>query len=190
LTFPVNNEGVRAAVCGRAAGLRQMVRMRPITPRKNQYALRAVFELAKHREDGPVKISEIARAQAIPPRFLEVILSRLKRSGLIDSKRGFYGGYFLTRPPHAISVGDIMSFMQGERREGECAACRTRARCPFENRCAFSGMWNRVNSAIFEVYYDTSIQDLLDCDRSLKRRKGEKTRKTHVGSPGGTRTLS
>ena len=69
----------------------------PITPKKNQYALRAIFELAKHRGQGPKKISEIAEIQAIPLRFLEVILSQLKGSGLVESKRGFYGGYFLIR---------------------------------------------------------------------------------------------
>lgn len=147
--------------------------MPPITSRKNQYALRAVFELAKHGDNGPIKISEVAFAQAIPVRFLEVILSRLKRSGLIDSKRGFTGGYFLTRPPSQITVGDIMSFMQREGKTEGCAACLSMARCPFEHPCAFSMMWNRVNHAIYEVYNQTSIQDLLDCDRSLKRKKGK-----------------
>ena len=52
-----------------------------ITPKKNQYALRAIFELAKHMGKGPKKISEIAKAQAIPMRFLEVILGQLKGSG-------------------------------------------------------------------------------------------------------------
>ena len=54
-----------------------------ITPKKNQYALRAILELAKHKGKGPKKISEIAEAQAIPLRFLEVIISQLKGSGLV-----------------------------------------------------------------------------------------------------------
>ena len=52
----------------------------PITPKKNQYAWRAIFELAKHEGKGPKKISEIAEVQSIPLRFLEVILSQLKGS--------------------------------------------------------------------------------------------------------------
>jgi Rrf2 family protein len=147
--------------------------MAPITPRKNQYALRAVFELAKHRGGGPIKISAVARAQAIPVRFLEVILSRLKRSGLIDSKRGFTGGYFLTRPPSHITVGQIMSFMRGDDQPLGCAACLSNTRCPFEHACAFSMMWDRVTRAIDTVYNETSIQDLLDCESSLKRKKGK-----------------
>ena len=71
--------------------------------KKNQYALRAIFELAKHDGKGPQKISEIAKAQAIPEKFLEVILNQLKGSGLVDSKRGFYGGYYLIRSPEKIT---------------------------------------------------------------------------------------
>jgi len=145
------------------------MRMTPITPRKNQYALRAVFELAKHRGQGPTKISDIAAAQSIPLRFLEVILNQLKGSGLIDAKRGFYGGYYLTRSPERITVADIMSFMQGRpARPAQCAVCKARVKCPHGSRCAFMAMWNRVDRAILQVYTETTIQDLLDNDRQLQ----------------------
>jgi Rrf2 family protein len=147
------------------------MRMTPITPRKNQYALRAVFELAKHRGKGPTKISDIADAQSIPVRFLEVILNKLKGSGLIDAKRGFYGGYYLTRSPDRITVADIMSFMLGPPKQQVCAACVAKVNCPHGNRCAFSSMWNRVNRAISQVYNETTIQDLLDNDRQLQGKK-------------------
>ena len=142
--------------------------MQAITPRKNQYALRAIFELAKHRDKGPTKISDIADAQSIPLRFLEVILNKLKGSGLIDAKRGFYGGYFLTRSPEQITVADVMSFLQGSPKAVQCAACVVKAKCPHGHRCAFSSMWNRVNRAIAQVYTETTIQDLLDNDRQLQ----------------------
>ena len=142
--------------------------MQAITPRKNQYALRAIFELAKHRDKGPTKISDIADAQSIPLRFLEVILNKLKGSGLIDAKRGFYGGYFLTRSPEQITVADVMSFLQGSPKAVQCAACVVKAKCPHGHRCAFSSMWNRVNRAISQVYTETTIQDLLDNDRQLQ----------------------
>ena len=151
--------------------------MVPLTLKKNQYALRAVFELAKHHGAGPTKISQIARVQFIPVRFLEVILNTLKRSGLVDSKRGFYGGYFLRRPPDQISVGDIMRFLEGHSAAVQCAACTEKPNCPSGRRgCAFSSMWNRVNQAILTVYNETTIQDLLDNDRRLraKRRRTER----------------
>jgi Rrf2 family protein len=145
--------------------------MQAITPRKNQYALRAIFELAKHGGKGPTKISDIADAQSIPLRFLEVILHELKGSGLIDAKRGFYGGYYLTRSPDQITVADVMSFLQGSPKAVQCAACVAKVKCPHGHRCAFSSMWNRVNRAISQVYTETTIQDLLDNDRQLHGKK-------------------
>jgi Rrf2 family protein len=130
--------------------------------KKEQYALRAMFELAKHEGKGPTKISEIAQAQAIPLRFLEVILSQLKGSGLIDSKRGFYGGYYLIKPPHKITVGDILRFLQGPEDPTHCSACISKANCPFNNNCAFASMWQEVKDAIFKIYDQTTMQDLLD----------------------------
>ena len=147
----------------------------PITPKKNQYALRAIFELAKHQGGGPKKISEIAETQSIPLRFLEVILSQLKGSGLVDSKRGFYGGYYLTRSPDKISVGDVLRFMDKETGSGHCPACVSKGNCPFSGNCAFSDMWNRVSDAIFEIYDGTSIQDLINDEKLIQVKMDEYT---------------
>ena len=133
--------------------------------KKNQYALRAIFELAKHRGQGPKKISEIAHAQAIPLRFLEVILSQLKGTGWVESKRGFYGGYLLKCSPRDISVGDILRFMQSPSQVADCIACFSKHDCPFDGNCAFASMWHQVNEAMFNIYDKTTIQDLLDGER-------------------------
>jgi len=133
-----------------------------ITSKRSQYALRAIFELAKHRGQGPKKISEIAFAQAIPLRFLEVILGQLKGTGWVESKRGFYGGYLLKCSPKDISVGDILRFMRGTSHAGDCIACISMHDCPFDGKCAFASMWNQVNEAMYKIYDKTTIQDLLD----------------------------
>ncbi len=134
-----------------------------LTPtKKGQYALRAVYELARRQGQGPTKISAIAEAQAIPHRFLEVILHQLKGSGLVQSKRGLYGGYLLTRPARQISVGDVLRFVHKEMSSTQCVACVSQQACPFVGNCAFSVLWQRVKSAAFKVYDDTTIQDLLN----------------------------
>lgn len=138
-----------------------------VPPKKNQYALRAIFELAKHMDQGPVKISDIAAAQSIPLRFLEVILNQLKGSGIVDSKRGFYGGYFLVRPPSQVSVGDVLRFLQPEPTRSDCIACVSKTSCPFDGRCAFSSMWLRVKRAAFTIYDETSFQDLIDREKKI-----------------------
>lgn len=136
-----------------------------IVPKRNQYALRAIFELAKHRGKGPKKISEIAHAQAIPLRFLEVILGQLKGTGWVESKRGFYGGYLLKCSPGDISVGDILRFMRGAGHPMDCVACVSKHDCPFNGQCAFASMWDQVNEAMFKIYDETTIQDLIDRER-------------------------
>jgi Rrf2 family cysteine metabolism transcriptional repressor len=136
-----------------------------IVPKRNQYALRAIFELAKHRGKGPKKISEIAHAQAIPLRFLEVILGQLKGTGWVESKRGFYGGYLLKCSPGDITVGDVLRFMQGPARTMDCVTCISKHDCPFSGKCAFASMWNKVNEAMFKIYDETTIQNLIDRER-------------------------
>ena len=133
-----------------------------IAPKKQQYAIRAMLELARHHGQGPIKISDIAAAQAIPQRFLEVILNQLKSSGYVGSKRGYFGGYQLVKPPGDIRVGDIVRHIQGEKDLIECIACVTEEECPFEGRCSLFHMWNNVKEAIFDVYDATTLQVLLE----------------------------
>ena len=130
-------------------------------PKKHQYALRAIYELARRYGEGPVKISEIAKAQAIPLRFLEVILNQLKGSGFVTSRRGFYGGYYLVTPPEKISVGAIMRYMQGPVDPMACMACVSQNDCPLDNDCPFMPLWSRVSTAIFGIYDTTTIADLI-----------------------------
>jgi len=136
---------------------------------KCQYALRAVFELAKFYGHGPVKIADIAEAEAIPPRFLEVILGQLKQAGFVESRRGKEGGYLLARPPGLLTVGEVMRFVEGPLAPVNCVGGETKDLCPLHGNCVFLGMWERANRAVSSVYDGTTFQDLLDED---KRRTG------------------
>lgn len=139
-----------------------------IPHKRGQYALRAIYELAKRQGEGPTKISDIATAQAIPRRFLEVILNQLKGSGIVASKRGFYGGYFLTKSPEQVTVGDIFRFMQKEQTGLNCIVCVAKKSCPFMEQCAFSNLWHKVKAAAYEIYDDTTMQDLLNANEPVK----------------------
>jgi Rrf2 family protein len=77
------------------------------------YALRAGAELAAASEDGPQKGDRIARAQKIPPKFLESILLDLKHAGLVQSQRGAEGGYWLARPPAEITLAEVIRAVEG-----------------------------------------------------------------------------
>jgi Rrf2 family cysteine metabolism transcriptional repressor len=129
---------------------------------KCQYAIRAMFELAKRHGQGPVKISDIAEAQAIPLRFLEVILNQLRRAGFVQSKRGAEGGYLMTRQPDQVMVGEIVQFVEGPIAPVACMADECAGECSLRDNCVFIGMWKRVAKALSDVYDGTSLQDLLE----------------------------
>jgi Rrf2 family protein len=131
------------------------------TKKSEQYALRAVLELAKFSGKGPRKISQIAAAQSIPSRFLEVILGQLKGSGILDSKRGYNGGYFLLRAPEKITVGEILRFLNGSGDLSHKISCMSKKQCPFNCNCAFLPMWKKVSGAIFQIYDQTTFAELL-----------------------------
>jgi Rrf2 family protein len=136
---------------------------------KCQYALRAVFELALARGTGPVKISNIAARQAIPPRFLEIILNELKQAGFVDSRRGSSGGYLLAQSPRKLAVGDVIRYVEGPIGPVQCVSGDT-SDCPLLRDCVFLPMWQRVQDAMSEVYDGTTFADLVD-----EKRRREQT---------------
>ena len=75
---------------------------------KSRYGLRALFDMAYHAGTLPAQIKDISRRQNISPRYLEQIFQDLKRGGLLKSRRGPQGGYFLSRKPHEITVNQII----------------------------------------------------------------------------------
>ncbi|KPK49916.1 MAG: hypothetical protein AMK72_03345 [Planctomycetes bacterium SM23_25] len=126
------------------------------------YAMRAVFELAKHKGQGPVKIAEVAKAQAIPRRFLEVILSELKQGGFVESRRGSEGGYVLGRSPEELTVAEVIEFLQGPVGPVACLSDESAvAECPLRAYCVFRGMWEQVRDALSNVYKNTTFSDLV-----------------------------
>jgi Rrf2 family protein len=79
---------------------------------KVDYAVRAAAELAAS-DDGPVKGETISAAQGISLKFLESILSELRRAGIVASRRGTDGGYWLARPADEVTIADVMRAVEG-----------------------------------------------------------------------------
>ena len=80
---------------------------------KGKYGLRALIDLAQYSEDSPVSITSIARRQDISERYLEQLMSKLKKAGLVKSIRGANGGYVLAKEAKDISVGDVLRALEG-----------------------------------------------------------------------------
>ncbi len=84
---------------------------------KGEYALHAIFDLALQKFGEPIKIADIAKRQKIPQKFLELILAGLKQGGFVESRRGAEGGYLLARAPEAITVGQVMRYVEGVQKQ-------------------------------------------------------------------------
>ena len=136
---------------------------------KTQYALRAIFELGRHHGEGPLKISEISREQAIPLRFLEVILNKLKKGGFVRGKRGFAGGYFLIRAPEDIRLIDIIRQMDESIGPVHCLSLTSPKPCPLKGDCVFFTVWQEVRDSAMDVFSRTTIADLLEQQVALEK---------------------
>jgi len=136
-----------------------------LVPQKSQYALRAIFELAKRHGHGPVKIAEIAHVQAIPVRFLEVILNQLKQGRFVESQRGSEGGYSLMRDPRSLTVGEVLGFLQGPIAPVGCLVGDSSEKCALAGDCVFLPMWEKVRDAMSGVYDRTTFQELVEQDK-------------------------
>ncbi len=133
-----------------------------VLSQKSQYAVRAVFELAKRYGSGPVKAAQVADAQYIPVRFLENILNQLRQAGIIESVRGKEGGYRLSRAPRDTSVGEVVRLVQGAMSEIECAGATGDAACALQVGCVLLPMWQKAHQAMMDVFDGTNFQDLVD----------------------------
>jgi Rrf2 family cysteine metabolism transcriptional repressor len=139
---------------------------------KTQYAVRAVFELAKRQGRGATKISEIAEAQAIPQRFLENILNHLKGGGFVESVRGKEGGYLLVRPAKELTVGQVLRFVEGPLSPVECMVDGKKVPCSMYGHCAFRSLWKRAETALEEVYDGTTFEELVVEEANDCRERG------------------
>jgi Rrf2 family protein len=123
---------------------------------KSEYALRAVFDLACQEGPQPVKIAEIAGRQAIPQKFLELILSQLKQGGFLGSRRGAEGGYFLALPAEKITIGDVLRHV-----DGPISPARKQMRQNALPDSPFSELWGQVEEALSQVLDQTTFADLV-----------------------------
>ncbi len=136
--------------------------------KKCQYALSAVFELALRDTDQPVKIHDIAGAQNIPPRFLEVILNQLRHAGFVDSRRGSEGGYMLARAAEDLTVGEVIEYLQGPISMPADDAQKANKSESFYGNYAFELLWENVNRAISQICNNTTFAELIEYEKAKK----------------------
>jgi Rrf2 family protein len=139
---------------------------------KAKYALRAATCLAEHDADRTWTLAtEIAAEAKIPKKFLEAILVELRDQGLVDSHRGRYGGYRLTRPPSRIALGDVIRAIDGPLALTPCSS-RTQygacADCVDPEVCRLRPVLQQARDAVSGVLDGTSLASVLRKPRAKR----------------------
>ena len=135
--------------------------------KKCQYALRAIFELAARNREIPVKVREIARAQRVSVRFLEVILNELKHGGFVESRRGNHGGYILSREPQELTVGEVLESVEGPISIAPNGDAYTLTGDCFGD-LAFGKMWQEATIAVTQVFVSKTFAELVEYEQNQK----------------------
>ena len=141
---------------------------------KAKYALRALLLLAKEYDRGPIQISDIAQTEGIPKKFLELILLDLKKHGILHSKKGVGGGYFLGKPPEAISLGQVIRILDGPLAPLPCVSQTAYLKCEEcedETTCGIRMVMKDVRDATAGILDGTSLADVLKRIEKESKRK-------------------
>ena len=135
-----------------------------------EYGVRVMVELARHGANGDrecVSLSEIADGDGLPLAYLEHLAARLRKAGLVESRRGARGGYLLARPAEEISMADVVEALEGSIAPIECISEGADGHlvCTRETEtdhiCPTKLLWTRVRGSVVRTLEETRLSDLV-----------------------------
>jgi Rrf2 family protein len=132
--------------------------------KKTRYAMLALTKLAREYGNGAILISEIAKSENIPQRFLESILLELKKTGILGSKLGKSGGYYLIKRPKDIVLADIIRHFEGAIAMLACVSENSYQPCEFckdEKTCKIRKVFKELRDHALKVLTNTTLNDLI-----------------------------
>jgi Rrf2 family transcriptional regulator, cysteine metabolism repressor len=134
---------------------------------KAEYGVRVMVELARRSGGDPIPLAEIAANDGLPLAYLEHLVARLRKAGLVDSRRGSRGGYLLARPAAQITMAEVVEALEGSIAPIECISQSADGTivCARESKldhvCPTKLLWTRVRSSIVTTLRETTLADLL-----------------------------
>jgi Rrf2 family protein len=142
---------------------------------KTKYGLQALLSLARDFGRGPILIADLAEKERIPRKFLETILLQLKNAGILGSRKGRGGGYFLARDPAEITMGSAVRLLEGSLAPLPCvseSAYQKCEECLDETSCGIRLVMKDVRDAIAGILDHTSLKDVLErSDKAARNAK-------------------
>lgn len=143
-----------------------------VISKKAKYALIALVHLAEKYDEGPVLISTIAEEEALPQKFLEAILLTLKNAGILNSKKGKGGGYYLRHHPKDVNMAQILRVFDGAIALLPCVSEKFYERCDeckVEEQCSIREAFQKVRDESVLIFQKYSIQSLVDRKSMLRQ---------------------
>lgn len=138
-----------------------------------EYGLICALHLARRTTDGPVTGREIASKERLPADYVEQIMLKLRRTGIVSSTRGAHGGYHLARPADQITVRDVISASEHSTFDVHCVTHPVEAeRCAESHDCSIRPVWVLLQRRIDEVLDSVRLSDLLMQERQVRERVG------------------
>ena len=136
-----------------------------------RYGLKALIDLGLHCETEAVSIQSIASRQNISDSYLEQLMAKLKKAGLVDSPRGAGGGYRLGRPAAEISVGDVLRVLEGSLEAAQCSGMEDESTCENHDICVTKYVWKRINDSITQAVDTMMLDQLIEESRKKQQEK-------------------
>ena len=138
-----------------------------------EYGVICALHLARRTELGPVNGREIARQERLPGDYVEQILLRLRRAGVIASTRGARGGYVLARPPEQVSIRAVIQASELETFDLHCVSHPLEEeRCSASHNCSIRPVWVMLQRKIDDVLEGVTLADLLHDEPTVRERVG------------------
>jgi Rrf2 family protein len=138
-----------------------------------EYGLICALRLARRAGEGPVTGREIAATERLPADYVEQILLRLRRAGLVNSTRGARGGYSLARAPEEISVREVIAASELGTFDLHCVTHPVgEERCAESQSCSIRPVWVMLQQKIDDVLESVHLGDLLVDERTVRQRVG------------------
>lgn len=132
--------------------------------KKAKYAIHALVKLAREKDKGPILISEISKEGNIPKKFLEAILLDLKRAGILNSKKGKGGGYYLIKDPEEVNMADVLRLFDGALALLPCVTYKYYERCEEctdELTCGIRRVMQQVRDETVRILKDATLASVL-----------------------------
>jgi len=128
--------------------------------RKGEYALRAMIVLAAEYGNGPIDSQTVADRERIPKKFLGQILLELKNAGILQSRRGPRGGYYMIRAPKDVTLAEVVRAIDGPLAPLSCVSKMAHERCPEEESCGLWAVMMDVRNAIARTLEGVTFEDI------------------------------